>query len=103
MTLTVPGNQTNITLTPVDSQWSFALSANTRDGSTGLSPGWLCKYLYNAKLAKAPQLRDSSDITEDSILVQWIPVTCDNENQARVISYVLTYEDPDTGYLFIKV
>lgn len=95
----VPGNQTTVTVNPVDQTWLFAMSANTPSGSTGLSQGWLCKYLHYARLEEPPRLLDSSDITEHSILVKWIPLTCVNGNKARLISYVLTYEDVVTGLI----
>jgi hypothetical protein len=97
--IVIPGNQTSITLTEVDEKWQFSLAANTDNGSTGLNPSWLCKYQYQAPLGVSPQLLDVADkhVTEDSILVQWIPVKCDYENKARVISYILRYEDVSAG------
>jgi hypothetical protein len=97
--LDVPGNQTSVTLNSADYNALFALSANSPYGSTGQNKGWLCKYLYGASLAKSPQLLESAEnhIADDSIIVQWIPVTCDSENQARVMFYLLSYEDLNTG------
>jgi hypothetical protein len=94
--LVVPGNQTVVKLSPVNTEWFFAVSGNTPSGSTGLTQNVPCKYQYNASLEKRPQLKDSPDITEHSILVQWMwnPSTC---GEARVIYYVLIYKEIATG------
>jgi len=102
MLIEIPGNETSITLSHVESSWVFALSANTVNGSTGLSPGWLCKYQYHALPAK-PQLINATDTTGDSIKVQWYPQSCDTSpNKARVSMYILQMQNINSGNMTIK-
>ena len=38
-----------------------------------------------------------SGVTEHTVQIQWTPLVCDSVNKARVIMYVLQYQDTETG------
>jgi len=98
MQIVLPSNVTSVTVSKVKMDWVFSLAGNTVHGSTGLTANWLCKYDYHAT-PSVPRLLFAANVSTDSIVIQWAPLTCDVDNKARVLSYVIQRLNNVTGKL----
>ena len=96
MQIVLPSNVTNVTLASVEMNWMFSVAGNTVHGSTGLTASWLCKYDYHA-LPSEPQFLSAASLSADSITIHWTPLTCDSDNQARVLHYIMQSVNNVTG------
>lgn len=89
---TLPQHQTNFTMSPFNAEHVYALSANYRNGTSGLTPNWICIYDYSGLPAK-PTLKSITQATDTSIKVVWLPLTCTTDNRVRVLNYTLSYSN----------
>lgn len=93
---TLPQHQTNFTMSHGNTDHVYALSANYRNGTSGLTPNWICIYDYSG-LPAMPDLKSTAQVSDTSIKVVWSPLICTTDNnRVRVLNYTLSYMNNST-------